>query len=251
MKKFIPIICILIFASCDLPTQPGPMPKDIVDTEFEPGLNIFGILRVDGKNYGTSFIRVERAFFVHEIVKDNAIFVPTIDSARVRIIHDDGDTTQFPFKDDGTYDNENFIPETGESYSIQIDSTDFPVLMGKTSVPNLPKVIEDRSKADALGLAITPDTSIHLVEIYPIYGMGMDYAQRIAINNEDVIQFSVPTQHEKYGPLNRIEVYSYDKNMADYLQSLVALKPQVYNEMVRTVEGGYGVFGSVVKSVVY
>ncbi len=249
MKKLILILSILLIPSCDLPFDPGPMPSDIVKTEFEPGLNIFGILRVDGKNYGTSFVRVERAYELNEIELEQA-FVPTIDSAHVEIIHPQKDTTQFSFQYNGRYDNENFIPTSGESYSIRIDSTDFPIVSGQTTVPNPPIIVEDRSNASELGLKITPDSTIHLMEIYPVYGMGIDYTQRYTNKNE-LIQISVPVNHEEYGPLNRIELFSYDKNMSDYLQALVTVKPQAYNEMVKTVEGGYGVFGSVVKSEVY
>jgi len=249
MKKITIIFSVLCILSCDLPTSPGPMPTHIEETEYEPGLNIFGILRVDERNYGTSFVRVERAYQLHEIELELA-FVPTIDSAHVQIIHHQIDTTLFPFKYSGTYDNENFIPKSGESYSIQIDNTEFPVLKGNTVVPIPPIIVEDRSISTELGLNIIPDSSIHLIEVYPVYGMGIDYAQRFTNNNES-IQYSVPIHHEKNGPLNRIEIFSYDKNMSDYLQALVTLKPQAYNEMVKTVEGGYGVFGSVVKSEIY
>lgn len=249
LKKCITILSVLVIVSCDLPFDPGPMPSHIEETEFETGLNIFGILRVDGRNYGTSFVRVERAYQLHEIEIDQA-FVPTINNARVQIIHQQQDTTLFPLKYDGTYDNENFIPKSGKSYRIQIDSTDFPVLKGSTVIPTPPIIVEDRSLSTGLGLNITPDSSIHLIEIYPVYDMGIDFSKRIT-NNHETIQFSVPTQHEKYGPLNRIEVFSYDKNMSDYLQALVTVKPQAYNEMVKTVDGGYGVFGSVVKSEIF
>ncbi len=227
------------------------MPTDIEKTKFEPGLNIFGILRVDGKNYGTSFIRVERAYLLNEIVQENAVFVPTIDSAHVQIIHDGKDTIQFLFKYDGTYDNVNYIPKSGQPYSIVIDNTEFPVLRGSTIIPKTPIVNTVIRNSEELSVVVIPDSTIHLFEIYPIYGTGVIHAKRFTNDANKHVELTVPNRDEKLGPLNRIEVFSYDKNMSDYLQATITIKPQSYNEMVKTVEGGYGVFGSVVRSVVY
>ena len=57
-------------ASCDLPHQPGPMPAVIVETEFEPGLNILGILRADELK-GTSFININRVLTTEEVYSDS------------------------------------------------------------------------------------------------------------------------------------------------------------------------------------
>lgn len=141
----------------------------------------------------------------------------------------------------------NFFIRDLPRLSVDIDLVYLPIENRTETISNIG---EARPNSEELVLNIKPDSSIHLIEIYPVYGMGIDFSKRIT-NNDETIQFRVPTQHEKYGPLNRIEVFSYDKNMSDYLQALVTVKPQAYNEMVKTVNGGYGVFGSVVKSEIY
>ena len=59
------IFLVALWSGCDLPWEPGPMPTKLIDTEFEKGLNVFGLLRDDGIS-GSSFIRVERAIEVDE-----------------------------------------------------------------------------------------------------------------------------------------------------------------------------------------
>ena len=115
----------------------------------------------------------------------------------------------------------------------------------------MPTIFENQSNSSELTVKISPDSSIYLIDIYPVFGGGIDYAKRIINDDNEVVELSVPNKDDKLGPLNRIEIFSYDKNMSDYLQALITVKPQAYNEMVKTVEGGYGVFGSVVKSEVY
>ena len=51
--------------SCDLPWQPGPMPDAIIETEFVPGLNILGIVRLEDTT-ASSFVYIERAYASNE-----------------------------------------------------------------------------------------------------------------------------------------------------------------------------------------
>ena len=76
---------LLWISGCDLPHQPGPMPSEIVETEFEPGLNILGVLRADDQA-GTSFINVNRALTTEEIYSDSIEnFSPETDYVRVNV----------------------------------------------------------------------------------------------------------------------------------------------------------------------
>ncbi len=63
-------IVVLIGAACDLPTEPGPQPSTIIETDFEPGLNILGVLRLDDST-GTSFIHIEQACRTEEIYDED------------------------------------------------------------------------------------------------------------------------------------------------------------------------------------
>ena len=60
------IVIVFMGTACDLWHEPGPMPSTIIETEFEPGLNIFGVLRQDGEP-GSSYIYIERAYQYNEL----------------------------------------------------------------------------------------------------------------------------------------------------------------------------------------
>ncbi len=99
MKKsnripFAIFIVVLIGASCDLPTEPGPQPTMIVETPFEPGLNILGVLRLDD-SIGTSFIHIEQACRTEEIYDPD---FPLIIEDAEAVVQGAADTTTYPFE---------------------------------------------------------------------------------------------------------------------------------------------------------
>jgi len=207
MKKSIFLVILTIvmmflwIGSCDLPHRPGPMPEDIIDTEFEPGLNVFGILRADNSP-GTSFIHVERAVTTEEMYENEEILFIT--SAIVQIT--DTITSQMtifsPSPDTiekGYYFNSTFSPHPGHHYKLEIAAGDLPVLKGETTIPMKP--------------AIVP--------------------QSLSISDKKV-RFDLA-----------IKIIGYDKNLTEYLNSSPSFLPQAFHETVRTVEDGYGCFGSL------
>ena len=66
---------------CDLPHQPGPMPKEIIDLDFEAGFNVFGVLRADDDT-SSSFVHVQRAVTTEEMYSEADLY---IDDATVQI----------------------------------------------------------------------------------------------------------------------------------------------------------------------
>ncbi|RKY52786.1 MAG: hypothetical protein DRP89_07135 [Candidatus Neomarinimicrobiota bacterium] len=126
------VMMFLWIGSCDLPHHPGPMPNDIVVTEFEPGLNVFGVLRADN-NPGTSFFHVERAMTTEEMYENEEIFIT---SAFVQISDTiTGQTTIFSPSPDttekGYYFNSTFTPLPEHHYELEIAADDLRFLMAK------------------------------------------------------------------------------------------------------------------------
>lgn len=253
----IPYTLYLLISACDLPTDPGPMPTDIIDTDFKPGLNILGVLRLDGIT-GTSFIRVERAYHIEETdtMEWDAYFSPVVSNAEVIV---QGATNKisyiFSFVDDSIrgdiYTNDNFSPLEGEQYSLTINSPELPELTATTSIPVKPSidsttlVVSDHSVS--FDLLSTTDTDIY--DVFLVFPNDTLH-QRIVNNNDERISthFSFSSV---LGQAMWVEIYGFDANLAEYLTFTITIKPQIYQETVTTVTGGYGCFGAVSKTTIH
>ncbi len=240
------IVCFLVLfmVGCDLPQEPGPMPTEIIETEFEPGLNVFGVLRSDGLA-GSSFIRVEKAFD-----PVNEAFYETY-SAEVRdadvSVADSSQTYDFHFSEDtlrgNLFFNPGFVPIPGESYSLKVTADGFPNLTGSTTIPQKPQT-ENRSitaGAFEFDLLMTEDTGMY--EVYLFLSDGTMLNQRVINDGEarKVVTLKMPSA----GSPLFLNVYGYDHNLTEYISAAVTLRLNSYQKTVATVEGGYGAFGSV------
>ncbi len=233
--------------SCDLPTDPGPMPVDIIHTEFEPGHNILGVLRLDD-NPGSSFIRVERAYKTEEITED---FASVVNNANVTIIAED--TSTFTFISDTTrgdiYTDSSFVPVEGVKYVLTVSSPDLPELTATTQVPNYPTIDEYiHTPQQSVSVTILSSPSIDLYDVYLI--SDIDEIQVRIVNESENISISFDLS-ELSGDPSTIEIYGYEKNLSEYLQSSITIKPQSYHETVTTVSNGYGCFGAVSKTTIH
>lgn len=248
-KRVLIAFSFFLIPGCDLPWEPGPMPTEIIDTEFEPGLNIFGILRLEKSGESASFFRVEQAYQLSDLSLENNYYLPVVDDAEVMVFDSGwGDTAVFIFGSDGMYRNLSFNPIPGRTYQLKITAPDLPALSGETMIPNLPELDESQPSESERTFTISADSTAAMYDLYLIYETGSDLERRLNTVLES-ITFNAKSVDPIYGRLVRIEVFAYDKNMADYLQAQVTIKPQAYNELVKTVEGGYGCFGSVTKSI--
>ncbi|MBU4446473.1 DUF4249 domain-containing protein [bacterium] len=238
-------------STCDLPTQPGPMPKKIIDTEFEPGLNVFGVLRADDIP-GSSFIHVEKAVTTEEMYEGVDIFitdawVQLTDSLTgfESVFISSPDTTE-----EGYYFNSGFNPQPGQHYFLEIISGDFPVLKGETTVPVKPALVPQSlsvtDKTVQFELLLTSDTYQ-----YNIYLFFDGYYLEKQLSNESdgarFIRFDFSNRTEQ--PTGLV-IIGYDRNLSVYLNSSPSFIPQTYHETVRTVENGYGCFGSLAVTLV-
>ena len=239
-----------LVSQCDLPTDPGPQPSTIIETQFEPGMNILGILRGDGTP-GSSFIYVERAFVYSELdsLELDESFIPLIDDATVELrLLRDGTLYNFYFEVDSIrgaiYQNPTFSPQPGEAYGITIYHDELPTLTDTTVVPFTPVILSASPPGDneAVSLVLQSAADIYMYDVYFMTGEDTT-RQRIVNPGTGPIELT----HQLVGSIDSltIQLAGYDANLTEYLTATVPIKPQTYNETIRTVTGGYGVLGAV------
>ncbi len=253
MRILIPVCCLtmFLFQSCDLPLDPGPQPNTIIQTEFVPGLNIFGILRLE-ENSGQSYIRVERAYLTSE---ENEEFNPLIRNALVLVASciDSEPADTFFFATDSVlgdvYLNPSFSPAPGTCYHLSVFAPDLPTAESETSVPSIPSVagnsIQIEENLLTFQLLSQPD-----IKLYDIFVLTDEFTLEKRLLNtgsvQNQIEFQLPA--EEWENLS-VEVFGYDTNLTEYVTDSFSFKPQSYHETVTSIENGYGCFGSVSKVV--
>ena len=246
------LLALLVAAACDLPNEPGPQPTTIIETPFEPGLNILGVLRLDDQP-GASFIYIEQAYEVDALdtVGLNEFFYPIVADARVSVqgLREDTATYTFTYGEDSlrgpVYTNPDFIPRAGEEYALTITHPELPTLTDTAVVPARPAVDSTSLVAVGQTVAFSLPTSVdtYLYDIYLLSPVDSLHYRLVSQDGDPVpVAFNIAA-----GPGQPVElqIYGYDANLAEYLTSSVTIKPQSYQETVTTVTGGYGVFGAV------
>lgn len=242
---------VLLFFSCDLPTEPGPMPTDIIATEFESKLNILGVLRYD-RVEGSSFIRVEHTYRYEDVDEQN--FSTVVDDAEVTVQYSAGADYAFVFvtgSDLGeVYKSSRCLPGGGENYQLTITADGYPDVTASTTIP-YPPVIDSTSLEVSTRNVSFELLSADDVGLYDLFLICENDTldQRLVPSGENSmhVEFIVPYAA---GEPVKAEIYGYDVNLSEYLISAITIKPQTYLETVTTVEGGYGCFGSLSKSVI-
>ncbi|MDO9548201.1 MAG: DUF4249 family protein [Candidatus Marinimicrobia bacterium] len=237
--------------TCDLPTDPGPMPKKLINTEFEPGLNVFGVLRADSVR-GSSFIHVEKALTTQQMYEEADIFDTTV---TVQVMDSlSGEVFLFEMIEDtthrGYYYNSVFQPETGHYYTLEVQSNNLPMLTGRTIVPTKPSIIQNSLLISEtkirFDLQLTADTYQYNCYLF----FGDSYLEKQISNNGDgatTIVFNISGDDEA---VTGLVIIGYDRNLTEYLNSSPSFIPQTFHEMVNTVENGYGCFGSLAMTTV-
>ncbi|MFH1250368.1 MAG: DUF4249 family protein [bacterium] len=237
--------------TCDLPTDPGPMPKSLIDTEFEPGLNVFGVLRMDSDS-GSSFIHVEKALTTKQMYEEADIFDTT---ATVQITDSlTGEVFQFEMIEDTTYRgyyyNFDFQPENGHHYILEVQSDNLPTLSAGTIVPVAPEITPNSllvtDSKFQFDLKLTADTYQYNCYLF----FGDSYIEKQISNNGDgtiTIVFNISGKDET---ATKLVIIGYDRNLTEYLNSSPSFIPQTFHEMINTVENGYGCFGSLAVTAV-
>ena len=237
-----------IFTSCDLPHQPGPMPTEIVETEFEPGLNIMGVLRADDQS-GTSFININRALTTEEIYSDSIPnFSPQIDYAKVSSI-ESGAEYQFLRSEDtsdwGNYMDTTLSAEAGVAYELEIKASGFPMLTGHTRVPAKPQIVANSLLvgANAVSFQLQHHASAYEYRLYLFFAESI-LEKDVHPSNGEIIDIAWSFGSDRGNPVY-LQLIALDENLTRYGDSPISFIPNTYHPDGSTVEGGYGCFGSV------
>ena len=246
-KSLVAVLILLVtfWSGCDLPWEPGPMPTKLIDTEFEKGLNVFGLLRDDGI-LGSSFIRVERAIEVDEF---NDTMSVDIRSADVTIMHNASSAAcSFQFEEDTSrgnlFFNPYFTPAEGETYTLTVKAESFPTIFASTTIPQRPGIQNSSFSENffIFDLIMTEDTGMYEVYLF-LEGGSAVYEKVINDGNQKKkLSLKIP---DSYGSSYLLNIYGYDPKLTEYTNAAVTLRWNTYQEMVTTVEGGYGTFGAV------
>ncbi len=234
----------LMNSTCDLPHHPGPMPKEIIDLKFEPGLNVFGIIRLN-ENNPESFVYLHEALKTKDFYKyeDSNIYDASV------IISDEDSVYNFHIQneiDSIRYINQNFIPKEREIYYLEIDATtengDLH-LYAEAQVPTIPAIKNLEIKENqTLVQLITTDDAFYYELILFFENEEIKQPLLINENNNKEIIFHYS---DKYGKPLLLGIAAYDKNLAKYLNASTGIIPQTYQEPISTVENGYGCFGAI------
>ncbi|MBC8402889.1 MAG: DUF4249 family protein [Candidatus Marinimicrobia bacterium] len=243
LNRIIILLVMLIIISCDLPQDPGPMPTEIIAQKFEPGHNVFGVLRNDGQP-GTSFLHVERAWETEEMTEEFDAFIR---NATVTIFNDSAEW-DFTYLNDTVYNeiytNPGFLPLSGMEYGLIVESPELPTLTGTVVIPEKPPVDSSSIKIvnNYIQFSLAATSSIRMYDIYVF--SELDVIDQRLISNGDAMEVKMDFS-ELGGVPNLIFIYGYESNLATYQTSPSTIKPQTYHETVITVEGGYGCFGAL------
>lgn len=250
-KQILILSTLLLILACDLPHEPGPMPADIVETDFIPGLNIMGVLRADGVA-GQSFLNLNRALTTEEIYSDSIEnFSPDVDYVRVRQIATGND--HFFMRgadsvigwDNATFKDTALTALAGESYELEIKAPGFPTLTGQTSIPNKPKITDGSlvQSAGRVSIELQLDPSAHEYKLYLVF---MEDALEKVVKPSDAESVKIEWNFSSTsGTPLRIMLTALDENLTRYGNSPISFIPNTYHPDASTVEGGYGCFGSL------
>lgn len=249
------LLLLILAAGCDkmvdwylgIPLQP-----DFTEKNFEPGMNIFGVLRPDstgGSN--NSFVYIQQ---VLPAVGDTSSEWEVTDALVEVVAGDPAGSLAVPFviaQQDGLsvrayYRPEiPFNPQAGEVYLLSCRADGLPVLEAETRVPAQPQIREGSLSisAHAAGFTVLTDTACHLLDVYLV--SGEEYQTlRLVPGDEGTTETGFSSARDiSHGTLM---IYAYDRHLASYyVTSNVSVNFNKFRKPYSTVQGGYGVFGAL------
>ncbi len=233
----------LLVSGCDMPWDPGPLPTEIIASDFVPGHNIFAVMRADGQA-GSSFIHVERFWQTPEY--DDSLDV-LIRNALV-LVSDASQTWAFTFVDDtsvgSNYYCSDFIAQPSIEYTLLVASPNLPAASGTVVVP--PSLYLDTNSvvvsSKSVMITLPADPIVKLYDVY-LYSPIGSVSQRIL---GSIAEQSVEIDFRGIGAPTLMVIYGYENNLATYMTLPTTIKPQTYRELESSVEEGYGCLGAVI-----
>ncbi len=238
---------ITLISSCELPHQPGPMPKEIIDLNFEPGFNILGVVRLNGNN-PESFVFLDEALKTEDYYKyenryeitNASVIISDNDSLYHFNIYDEIDSTR--------YINQNFIPKENKTYYLEISATgtygDLH-LTAETIVPTIPSLNKNSIilKNDNISFDLFTTDNAFRYDIV-LFFQNEEIRESILINESSTQNIEINFSKQLGEPVY-IGIAAYDKNLTQYLNATSSIIPQTYHEDISTVDEGYGCFGAI------
>ncbi len=222
-----------------------PLQPKNINAEFEPGLNIFGMIKA-----GPTMDTINHFFEVQQILSvfDDAETM-TINNASIELTrHRSGVPTReyvlFSISS-GRYSSSSIAVNGGDFWEYECIYDTF-LITAHTQVPQQPTLEEGSItfSENKLAFSINTDSTAFIYDIYYINS-------EIFVNKRIIPQHHQPTLVELNIPNEPIEqqgllfVIAYDANYEKYISvSNTFFKPNAFRPQFSTVDGGYGCFGS-------
>ena len=263
-KKTMLMICICVCAlfcgACEEHfTGMGPRPGYIEDEPFSPRLNVLGILRPDSiDGFPASFVYLEQSV---DILDDRDTII--VSNARVTItpLASEQDSLVLEYTEAGTlfsfdaYRHEQLVPKPGRAYRIACHAPGLPAISERITIPGPVTVAEESISVSGQTLDFTIKRADDAL-LYDIY-LFLENAQlplytRVRRPATGNVQISLESDQPLTGSA-LLEIFTYDKHLAEYFSYNVGVKPNTFRADYSTVENGYGCIGgmNVLKREIY
>lgn len=241
------VIIVFFIVSCEkvVETYIGlPLQPTNINAEFEPGLNVFGML-----HYGKSYGEYQNYFEVQEIRELIDTTTMVVKDARLNIENrNSGNLFNLYHVGEGIYGNDNLRIKQGQKWDFKCVKDTF-IVTSSTVVPYVPEIVDGSvtKNENTLDFEISYDASAFMYDIYYITDTLEEniVLQRIIPeqNSNTFIHIDVPAASSRIADL--LYVIAYDKNYEKYINtSNTFFKPNAFRPRFTTVNGGYGCFAS-------
>jgi hypothetical protein len=249
--SWIGIILLLLIGCKDHFLGVGPQPRYLETPEYEPKLNIFGVLRPDTlSDLAGSFVHLEGTYPFNlypdsTIITDAEVklykYQDSLITDTIPLFYTDAQS-KYPFRE---YRNVNFYPETGVTYGVFCHRDGYPDLISITRVPNIPVIADNSLKINnqKLSFVIQPDSLAALYDVSLAIGEKV-YQKRVRRSESGDIVVEIELTEALTGT-GLLVIYGYDVNLSEYITYNVNIKPNTYRYPYTTVDNGYGCFGSL------
>lgn len=241
---------LIVFAlSCSLPNEPGPQPTILVDTGTESLVNVFGVLRPDS---GKSFIQVDVSYSLETADNTEPEPIPLGEVMVIDSVY--SDTSYFLVDPDDSTNHyftlTNFCALTGHTYLVTIDIPGYPQVTGSTTVPPVPGVvIAHTSNPGYFQVTFAPHSGLHSFDLNLVLVDGDDSEQTKLRKTSKATGADELTVEFEWSDISKLPqhlvIYGYERNLGEYLGTIVSVKPQSYQPLNYYVNGGFGVIGAL------
>jgi hypothetical protein len=252
MKKIYFAILVMLLSSCQetLELYVGlPMQPKNESAVFEPGLNVFGILKS-----GPTLDTLNHYFEIQQILELSDTISPMmIEGANVQLECATALPAQYNLYEyaNGLYSDSTMQFKPGEHWDFTC-TIDTNRVTSSTTIPNVPVVLTSSIQQNEgnITFAIEPDNSAYLYDVYFVSDKSVAY-KRILPENGAETKVELLVENAAGATFKYLYVFAYDKNYENYVAtSNIFFKPNAYRPKFTTVDGGYGCFCSVSSCVI-